>query len=270
MLEKRELPILCQASRETRDLDSVSWYCNNAETRLSRSASWSLQWCWDAGFNPRVLVLRWWRWLALRLEFGFCFLMTCLQWFLDSLHVCHVRMGSSGVRALIWTASGMGHYGRLIKIPGGTDCYYCINHMTCSIHVYYCPFIFVTIPDIWSIIMSPVYLVTLSDICYTHTIQVHVYSALHIFCFMYILQTSWLYIHNTVVWLRGILKWCNSIDYRNIRPHSDLSIIGGSIVRSYKLRYYCRNDIVIFLLLMHITLIKCPHVLYIIIMTVLL
>jgi len=29
--------------------------------------------------------LRWWRWLALRLEFGFYFLMTCLQWFLNSL-----------------------------------------------------------------------------------------------------------------------------------------------------------------------------------------
>ena len=40
MLEKRELQIPRQASRETR---AASWYCNNAETRLSRSASWSLQ-----------------------------------------------------------------------------------------------------------------------------------------------------------------------------------------------------------------------------------
>jgi len=55
---------------------------------------------------------------------------------------------------------------RLIKIPDDTDYYYCINHMTCSTHVYYCPFIFVTIPDMLSTIMSPVYLITLSYICY--------------------------------------------------------------------------------------------------------
>ena len=49
----------------------------------------------------------------------------------------------------------MGHWRRLIKIPGGTDCYYCINHMTYSTHVSYCPFIFVPIPDMLSTIMSP-------------------------------------------------------------------------------------------------------------------
>ena len=43
MLEKRELQILRQVSRETRDLDSASWYYNNAKTRLSCSTSWSLQ-----------------------------------------------------------------------------------------------------------------------------------------------------------------------------------------------------------------------------------
>ena len=48
----------------------------------------------------------------------------------------HVRMGSYGVRAPVWTDSGMRHWKRLIKIPGGTDCYYCINNMTCLIHVY--------------------------------------------------------------------------------------------------------------------------------------
>ena len=37
MLEKREFQILCQASRETRALDSASWYCSNAEMRLSCS-----------------------------------------------------------------------------------------------------------------------------------------------------------------------------------------------------------------------------------------
>jgi len=45
MLEKRELLILRQASRETWALDSASWYCNKAETRVSTLATWSLQWC---------------------------------------------------------------------------------------------------------------------------------------------------------------------------------------------------------------------------------
>ena len=43
ILEKRELSILRQASREMRALDSASWYRNNAETRVSTLASWSLQ-----------------------------------------------------------------------------------------------------------------------------------------------------------------------------------------------------------------------------------
>ena len=43
MLEKRELQILRQVSRETQTLDSASWYCSNAETRVSTLASWFLQ-----------------------------------------------------------------------------------------------------------------------------------------------------------------------------------------------------------------------------------
>ena len=92
----------------------IAWM---AETRVSSSASWPLHWskdaifdsrvlilqwcwdatlmlrvlvmpwCWDAGFNPRVLVLCEWQWLVLHLEFGLYFLMTCLQWFLDSLQI---------------------------------------------------------------------------------------------------------------------------------------------------------------------------------------
>jgi len=46
----------------------------------------ALHWCWDAGFEPCVLALHKWLWLALRLKHGLCYLMTCLQWFLDSLH----------------------------------------------------------------------------------------------------------------------------------------------------------------------------------------
>ena len=39
MLERRGFLALRQASRETRALDSASWYCNNAETRVSTLAS---------------------------------------------------------------------------------------------------------------------------------------------------------------------------------------------------------------------------------------
>ena len=52
-------------------------------------------------------------------------------------------------------------------MPGGTDYYYCINKMTCLIHVYYCSVVLVIISDILSIIMPPIYLATLLDTCYT-------------------------------------------------------------------------------------------------------
>ena len=76
-------------------------------------------------------------------------------------------MGSAGVRAPIRFTSGMGHWKRLTKIPNGADCYYCIDNMTCLIHVYHCSLVLVTIPDSLSTIMSPVYLVSLPDTCYT-------------------------------------------------------------------------------------------------------
>ena len=84
--------------------------------------------------------------------------------------VCHIRMGSTGVRAPVWTFSGMGHWKRLIKIPGGTDCYYCINNMTCLIHIYYRLVVLIPIPDNLSTIMLhvwPVYFIPLPDTCYT-------------------------------------------------------------------------------------------------------
>jgi len=46
----------------------------------------ALQWCWDAGFEPCVLALHEWLQLASHLKHGPCYLMTCLQWFLDNLH----------------------------------------------------------------------------------------------------------------------------------------------------------------------------------------
>ena len=80
--------------------------------------------------------------------------------------VCHARMGSSGVRAPICIASSMGYWKRLIKILGVIDCYYCINDIACLIHINYCSVVLVTTPDILFTIMSPVYLVMLSNTCY--------------------------------------------------------------------------------------------------------
>ena len=45
----------------------------------------ALQWCWDAGFEPCILALHEWLRLASRSKYGPCYVMTCLQWFLDSL-----------------------------------------------------------------------------------------------------------------------------------------------------------------------------------------
>jgi len=124
-------------------------------------------------------------------------------------------MGSSGVRAPVWTASGMRYWKRLIKIPSGTECYYCINNMTCLIHVYYCSVVLITVSDILSTVMSPIYLVTLSDtytsygdtLCmYTYTLH-SIYSVPCILCrhCCYIITTLLLYNYNTVVWLFCIL-----------------------------------------------------------------
>ena len=79
----------------------------------------------------------------------------------------------------------MGHWKRLIKIPGSTDCYYCINIMTYLIHVYSCLVVLITVHENLPDIMLHVYLllylvhVTLSVVAY------YACSALHIFCFLY-------------------------------------------------------------------------------------
>jgi len=127
----------------------------------------------------------------------------------------------------------MRHWKRLIKIPGGTDCSYYINNMTCPIHVSYCLVALVTIPDHLSLIMLHVYFVTLPDTCYTFccgTLPMHgytlpcIYSALCISCRLHTLQTSLLYMPNAVVWLCCICTSACSFPSR----------------RHYI--YYCRHD----------------------------
>ena len=61
----------------------------------------------------------------------------------------------------------MGHWKRLITIPCGTDCYYCINNMTCLIHVSYYVVVLITVPVMLSTIMLPVDFATLPDTYYT-------------------------------------------------------------------------------------------------------
>ena len=99
--------------------------------------------------------------------------------------VCHVQMGSSGVRAPVWIASGVWHWKRLFKISDGTDYYYCINHMTCSIYVYYCSYILVTLSAILFIIMSHVYFafsVFSADMLFMYTNSLHfMYFLFHVF-----------------------------------------------------------------------------------------
>ena len=116
----------------------------------------------------------------------------------------------------------------MIIIPGGTDCYYCINNMTCLLHVYYCLLVLVTVPDHLSAIMLHVYLllclvhVTLSVVAY--------YSCTCILCIVYMpfsiyladimtrytQLTSLLDIHNTISWLYCI---CSSACSRLSRHH---------------------------------------------------
>ena len=112
--------------------------------------------------------------------------------------VCHVRMGSVRVRTLVWTASGMGYWKKLIKIPGGTDCYYCISYLTCSIHVYYCLLILVTLPDILPTTMSHVYCARHVETLFMYMYTLHsMYSLSHV----YSINTLLLYKHYTIVWL---------------------------------------------------------------------
>ena len=98
----------------------------------------------------------------------------------------------------------MGHWKRLIIIPGGTDCYYCINNMTCLIHVFYCLVVHVPVPDHFAVIMLPVYVVTLPVSCYTYCggiLSCYMYTLHCIYCLLYSVQTSLRYMHDTVLWV---------------------------------------------------------------------
>ena len=82
----------------------------------------------------------------------------------------------------------MGHWKRLIKIPGDTDCYYYINIMTYLIHDS-CLVVLVTVPDQLSAIMLHVYFVTLLHVTLS---VVAYYSYTCILCIAYLLFSVYL------------------------------------------------------------------------------
>ena len=89
---------------------------------------------------------------------------------------------------------GMGHWKRLIKISGGTDCYYCINHMTCLIHVYYYLFILVTLTAILFTTMSHVYLTLL--VFFTDTLFMYTYTLHFMYSLFYVFSVDTLFWYN--------------------------------------------------------------------------
>jgi len=112
----------------------------------------------------------------------------------------HVRMGSSGVRAPIWTASGMRHW-KILIISGGTAWYYCINQMTRSIHVYYGLFM---LAKLLLSYLSSCHIYTLhflysSQACYSCTYILCISCIPHSMCFIHINTvipcTSCIHIH---------------------------------------------------------------------------
>jgi len=109
----------------------IAWM---TETQVSSSASWPLHWSRDAIFDSRVLILQW-CWdaafmlcvliIAVILRRGFqpsrlgaalvamsslaswvCFLMTCPQWFLDSLQYGKTKLLKSSKRKITHTQLG--------------------------------------------------------------------------------------------------------------------------------------------------------------------
>ena len=92
---------------------------------------------------------------------------------------------------------------RLIKIPSGTDCYYCINNMTYLIHVYYCLVILVIRPDILPTSISHIYCALHVETLFIYMNTLHsMYSLFYVFftdtllLYMVILRTSCIHVHN--------------------------------------------------------------------------
>ena len=127
-------------------------------------------------------------------------------------------MGSTGVRAPVWTVSGMGYWKRLIKIPGSTDCYYYINHMTCSIHVYivylYLLHFLLSYPTIIS-------LYALHFLYFSHTLLIYTYT-LHFMYYLFhvfFVDTLFWYNHKhysviTFVYFMCTCSYLSSLYYR--------------------------------------------------------
>ena len=132
---------------------------------------------------------------------------------------------------------GMGHWKRLIKIPSGADCYYCINHMTYSTHV--------------SIIVPLSLLLFL--ICYPHSC--HLYTLLHFLIFVIlhvVTHYSWIYILRIAYMLLYVYFAYIITVYAQ---HSSMVMLHTAQMHVhfyhvttiqyyllYKIGYYCRHD----------------------------
>jgi len=116
----------------------------------------------------------------------------------------------------------MGHWKRLIKIPSATVCYYCIKNMTCRVHVFYCLFVHVPVPDHFAAIMLPVYVVLTCFMLYIlwwHLTHVHVYSALLLSAYILFCMDYLLLKHNTVGWLCCILHLHIHLHHYHVHVH---------------------------------------------------
>ena len=151
---------------------------------------------------------------------------TLVIWSLSHLdNGTHIWMGLTGVRAPVWTASGMGHWKRLIKIPCGTDCYYCINNMTCPIHVSYWLLHLLLVLIIYPL---SCYLYTLLHFLIHVTLSVR-YSCTSIFCIAYTLL--YVYLANIII----VYAQSGSMVLLHA-AHLHVPYL------LYKTGYYCRHD----------------------------
>ena len=124
----------------------------------------------------------------------------------------------------------------MIKILGGTDCYYCINHLTCSTHGYYCPFLFVTLPDMLSTLMSP-YTLLHFLIFVTRHVVTH-YSCICILFIAYIL----LYVY-VADFITVYAQYNNMVMLHTAHLHVHFyHVITIQKYFLYKTGYYCRHD----------------------------
>ena len=113
----------------------------------------------------------------------------------------------------------MGHWKRLIKISGDTNCYYCINNITYSIHVYYCPFILVTLS---TILFASCHMYNLHFL-YSHY-SCTLILCIHIFFVVFSIATLFLYNHKHYSMIIFIYFMCRYSYLSSLHYHDTSAI----------------------------------------------